>query len=291
MIRDERVQPISDGVDAAVELLAGGTIAVITGAGISTESGIPDYRGAGAKPQSRIDFATFEASDLVRSKYWLRGHLGWQRFATAEPNVGHIALVEMEQAGIMSGVITQNVDGLHRKAGSQRVVELHGNISRVVCLSCGQRFSRSRFDSNFSDMNPWLTESFRQSAAGLAETDLYTTEVLAKVTIPACSVCSGVLKPDVVFFGEFVPSAMYTSSTELIRHSDALIVAGSSLVVNSAVRLVELARKRKMPIIIVNRGETKSDRWAQIRIEAGCGEVLSALSRQLGARERYQDIE
>ena len=291
MVRDQRVQPISDSISSAVEVLEGSTIAVITGAGISTESGIPDYRGTGAKPQSRIDFATFEASPLVRTKYWLRGHLGWQRFATAEPNIGHVALVEMEQAGMISGVITQNVDGLHRKAGSQRVVELHGNISRVVCLSCGQRFSRSRFDGNFVELNPWVTDSFRRSAASLEEVDLYTPDVLARVTIPACSVCGGCLKPDVVFFGEFVPTATYAASTELIRQSDALIVAGSSLVVNSAVRLVELARKRKMPIVIVNRGETKSDRWATIRIEAGCGEVLSALSRQLGAPERYQDIE
>lgn len=291
MVRDVRVQPISDGVDAAVALLAGSTIAVITGAGISTESGIPDYRGVGAKPQSRIDFATFEASALVRSKYWLRGHLGWQKFATAEPNIGHIALVEMEQAGIISGVITQNVDGLHRKAGSQRVVELHGNIARVVCLSCGQRFSRARFDQNFAELNPWLTDSFRRSATSLDEADLYSPAVLSRVAIPACSVCGGCLKPDVVFFGEFVPAATYTASTELIRQSDALIVAGSSLVVNSAVRLVELARKRKMPIMIVNRGETKSDRWAAIRLDASCGDVLSALSRQLGASERYQDIE
>jgi NAD-dependent SIR2 family protein deacetylase len=197
----------------------------------------------------------------------------------------------MEQAGITSAIITQNVDGLHRKAGSQRVVELHGNISRVVCLSCGQRFSRTRFDENFLGLNPWITDTFRQRAASTAESELYTPDVLAKVAVPSCSVCSGTLKPDVVFFGEFVPAAIFAASTEAIKQSNALIVAGSSLAVNSAVRLVELARKRKMPIVIINRGETASDRWATCRIDASCSETLLSLARRLGSSEINQDIE
>jgi len=291
MLRGRSAQPILDDASGAAEVLRGARIAVITGAGISTDSGIPDYRGSAAVPQSRIDFQAFATQHEVRQRYWLRGHLGLRRFSLAEPNAGHLALVAMEQNGLLSGVVTQNVDGLHRKAGSSRVVELHGNISRLVCLSCAQSFSRLRFDESFAEMNPWIDEPLRARSGALTEEEFYTPELTRNVRVPSCTVCSGVLKPDVVFFGEFVPGAIFGHAQDVITQADSLLVVGSSLVVNSAVRLVELARKRRMPIVIVNRGETRSDRWATVRVEGGSTEVLTSLARTLGATDIHQDIE
>jgi len=272
-------------------LLADRKLCVITGAGISTDSGIPDYRGSGTKIRSRIDFASFVAQAHVRQRYWLRAYFGWDRFASAQPNRGHLAIAALGQAGLLTGVVTQNVDGLHRDAGSNHVVELHGNLARLQCLECGQKYDRQSFHLRFIESNPWLRDVAGEDVMPLGPDGDTAIEVLREVTVPACTVCGGNVKPDVVFFGEFVPPKIFNAANDLVKRADALVVAGSSLAVNSAVRLVETARRRRKSIVVINRGETKIDHLATIRFEAGCTEVLEPLARTLGAADLVEDIE
>jgi NAD-dependent SIR2 family protein deacetylase len=266
-------------VDQAERLLSGRRVTVLTGAGVSTDSGIPDYRGEGAPVRSPMTFQTFLADTRARQRYWAGSHLGWQHFAGAAPNAGHIALAELELAGVVNGIITQNVDGLHLQAGSRHVVDIHGSIDRVRCLSCGQQFAREDIATRMTRENPWLAqpETIKLNPDGDVDID-----AVDEMVVPVCSVCAGMLKPDVVFFGELVPTLKYTEASALIRTADALIVAGSSLVVNSGIRLVDQAVKRRMPILILNRGETKADARATLKIDAGTSEVLVELKRRLG---------
>ncbi|CAI9388552.1 Sir2 family NAD-dependent protein deacetylase [Microbacterium sp. T2.11-28] len=264
----------------AVDALAGRRIAVLTGAGVSTDSGIPDYRGKGAPTRTPMTVQQFLSSEDARRRYWVGSHLGWRTFAASAPNGGHEAIAALERAGVATGVVTQNVDGLHVRAGSRRVVELHGTMRRVFCTHCGQVFDRRDLAVRVEADNPWITvpESVRLGPDG---------DVLPESSdgfvIPACSVCGGMLKPDVVFFGEFVPVEKFNEAEQLVRTSDALLVAGSSLVVNSGVRLVERARRRKLPVVIVNRGHTRADAKATVKIDAGTTEVLQVLSTALTA--------
>jgi len=267
-------------VERAVDALAGRRIAVLTGAGVSTDSGIPDYRGKGAPARTPMTVQQFLTSELARRRYWAGSHLGWRRFAAAEPNSGHLALAELERTGRASGVVTQNVDGLHLRAGSRRVVELHGTMRRIMCLQCGQVFDRRDLSARVEADNPWLRVD---DALPLGPDGDVTPESVAEMTVPDCTVCGGVLKPDVVFFGEFIPAEKFREAEQLLRGSDALLVAGSSLVVNSGIRLVERARRRRIPVVIVNRGETRADGRATVKIDAGTSEVLSALSDLLPA--------
>ncbi|QAY74012.1 NAD-dependent protein deacetylase [Agromyces protaetiae] len=264
--------------DEAVSILRGARVAVLTGAGVSTDSGIPDYRGEGAPKRSPMTFQTFLASEHARKRYWAGSHLGWRRFGAAKPNAGHLALAELEQAGVVSGVVTQNVDGLHRRAGNPHVVELHGTMDRVICLVCGQRFARQAIAERLEALNPGL--DLEQSIRPAPDGDVEVDDVDA-MQIPVCTVCGGILKPDVVFFGEFVPAETYNRAASIVGSSDALLVAGSSLVVNSGMRLIELARRRKSPIVVVNRGLTKGDSRAAVKIDAGATETLSALAAEL----------
>jgi NAD-dependent SIR2 family protein deacetylase len=265
-------------VGAAIDILAGRRVAVLTGAGVSTDSGIPDYRGEGAPRRTPMSFQQFLDDPRSRRRYWAGSHLGYQRFRAARPNAGHEALARLEAAGVVIGVITQNVDGLHTQAGSQRVVPLHGRMDTVICLNCGQTFARDDIAAQIDALNPWLT---RPDAVTIApDGDAEVTEVDAFV-IPPCSVCGGALKPDVVFFGEFVPPQRYTAATEIVDGSEVLLIAGSSLAVNSGVRLLERARRRKLPIVIVNRGATKGDGRAALKLDAGTTPTLVAFAEAL----------
>jgi NAD-dependent SIR2 family protein deacetylase len=268
----------SADIDRAVEALAGRRVAVLTGAGVSTDSGIPDYRGKGAPVRTPMTAQQFLANDDARRRYWVGSHLGWRAFAAAAPNAGHTALAEMERTGAVSGVVTQNVDGLHLRAGSHRVVELHGTMRRVFCTHCGQVFDRRDLAARVEADNPWITVPERVALGPDGDVLPESTEGFR---VPACTVCGGMLKPDVVFFGEFVPLEKFREAEQLLRGSDALLVAGSSLVVNSGVRLVERARRRRIPIVIVNRGQTRADSTATVKIDAGTTEVLQALSAAL----------
>lgn len=267
-------------VDRVVATLSGRRVAVLTGAGVSTDSGIPDYRGNGAPVRSPMTAQQFMADESARRRYWLGGHLGWHAFSSAQPNAGHEAIARLEADEFATGVVTQNVDGLHVRAGSGRVVELHGTMRRVFCTHCGQVFDRRDISERIEIDNPWVTmpENIPLGPDG---------DVLPSSTdgfvVPDCSVCGGLLKPDVVFFGEFIPAEKFREAEQLLKTSQALLIAGSSLVVNSGIRLVERARRRRLPVIIVNRGATRADNRATIKIDAGTSEVLGALAAGLAA--------
>ncbi|MRG58442.1 NAD-dependent deacetylase [Agromyces sp. CFH 90414] len=260
--------------------MTGSRVAVLTGAGVSTDSGIPDYRGEGAPQRTPMTFQTFLGSERARKRYWAGSHLGWRTFGTAVPNDGHLALAALERAGVVTGVVTQNVDGLHRRAGSARVVELHGTVGRVVCLTCGQFYARESIADRLSALNPEidLDQAIRPAPDGDVEVD----DVDA-MRLPECTVCGGILKPDVVFFGEFVPGETFEQAASIVGGADVLLVAGSSLVVNSGMRLLEIARRRRTPIVVVNRGLTKGDSRAAVKIDAGATETLTAMAAALGA--------
>jgi NAD-dependent SIR2 family protein deacetylase len=271
----------ADGVSLAIAALAGRRVAVLTGAGVSTDSGIPDYRGKGAPVRTPMTVDQFLASAEARRRYWVGSHLGWRAFAAAAPNGGHLALADLESHGVVTGVVTQNVDGLHVRAGNRRVVELHGTMRRVFCTHCGQVFDRRDLADRVEAANPWITvpENIALGPDG---------DVLPESTdgfrVPECTVCEGMLKPDVVFFGEFIPAEKFREAEQLVQGSEALVIAGSSLVVNSGIRLLERARRRRLPVIIVNRGTTRADHKATIKIDAGTSEVLRALADALPAR-------
>ncbi|WP_309068638.1 Sir2 family NAD-dependent protein deacetylase [Microbacterium sp.] len=264
----------------AIEALAGRRVAVLTGAGVSTDSGIPDYRGQGAPRRTPMTAQTFLSDEAARRRYWVGSHLGWRAFTAAAPNAGHEALAALERDGIATGVITQNVDGLHLRAGSHRVVELHGTMRRVFCTHCGQVFDRRDIAARLEQANPWITVPENVS---LGPDGDVLPESAEDFVIPECTVCGGMLKPDVVFFGEFIPAEKFREAEQLLYSSEALLIAGSSLAVNSGIRFVERARRRKMPVVIVNRGETRADNRATVRVEAGTTEVLGELARALPA--------
>lgn len=265
-------------LEQAAELLDGRRIAVLTGAGISTDSGIPDYRGEGRRVRQPMTVQQFLSTTERRKRYWAGSHLGWRSFSSAKPNAGHFALARLEASGHVAGVVTQNVDGLHVRAGSQRVVDLHGSMDRVRCLTCGQYFARQSVAQQLLQLNPWLR---RPSAVELAPDGDVQVHEIERFAVPECTVCGGILKPDVVFFGEFVPPAKYAAAASVVRAADALLIAGSSLEVNSGIRLLELALRQNMPVVVVNRGPTKGDAKATVRIEGGTSETLSALQKRL----------
>jgi NAD-dependent SIR2 family protein deacetylase len=277
-------QPLSDDLEAlverAAEILRGRRIAVLTGAGLSTDSGIPDYRGEGAPVRTPMKFAEFLNDPAFRQRYWAGSQLGWRRFDSAEPNDGHRALADLELDGGVNGVITQNVDGLHLRAGSQRVVDLHGTMDRVRCLRCGQLYARTDIAARIVAMNPWLAEPSADELGPDGDVSIASTE---SFVVPDCTVCEGMLKPDIVFFGEFIPREKFVEASALVQKADALLIAGSSLVVNSGIRLLDHATRRRIPVVIINRGVTKGDPRATLKIDGGATETLVGLrSRLLG---------
>jgi NAD-dependent SIR2 family protein deacetylase len=265
------------GRDELVALVSAGDVLVLSGAGLSTESGIPDYRGpTGALRKSLpMTYQTFTRDPLARRRYWARSQLGWRTITRAAPNDGHRAVATLEARGHLAGVVTQNVDGLHQAGGARSVIELHGNLERVVCLGCTQRSSRAELDARLRAANPgWEA----RVTAGNPDGDVTLVEDDVEGFEPVdCTACGGVLKPDVVFFGENVPPAKVAHCYELVERAGALLVLGSSLTVMSGLRFVKRAAAHGKPVVIVNQGVTRGDDLATARVDAPLGPTLSVL--------------
>ncbi|MCP3168747.1 NAD-dependent protein deacetylase [Myxococcus qinghaiensis] len=271
----------SQDVDALVSLLRGRRTVVLTGAGCSTESGIPDYRGPGTRARARnpIQHREFLQRPEVRARYWARSLLGWPRFAAAHPNPAHQALAALERSGHVPGLITQNVDRLHHAAGSSRVIELHGALARVRCLDCGMQEARVELQTRLLSLNPdFAHEVLELRPDGDAE---LSSEALQSFQVPACVSCGGTLKPDVVFFGDNVPAPTVADAFALLEEGDALLVVGSSLAIYSGYRFLVRAVERHVPIAIVNIGECRGVELADLCVEASAGDVLPRLAQAL----------
>jgi NAD-dependent SIR2 family protein deacetylase len=256
-------------------------VLVLTGAGLSTASGIPDYRDEQGvrRGKAPVQGPEFRQSDAVRKRYWARSMVGWPTLATAAPNAGHRALAQLEADGRIASVITQNVDGLHQRAGSSRVTELHGNIHAVVCLDCHAQFSRAFVQSLLEQANSGLAGAIAHPAPdGDAHIE---PDALAEFHVPHCIHCAGMLKPDVVFFGDGVPSACTEAAFASLAQADAVLVVGSSLMVFSGFRLCRMAAESGKPIAAVNRGKTRADHLLSLKIEESAELVLPAARSQL----------
>ena len=250
---------------------------VLTGAGISTGSGIPDYRDAdgGWTRVPPITFQAFTGDDHVRRRYWARSLAGWSPFAAARPNAAHHALAGLQARGRVACLLTQNVDGLHQRAGSTGVIDLHGRLDQVVCLACGLRLPRAGFQQELLARNPgW--ETHMATVAPDGDADLEGVD-FAGFEVPGCPACAGMLKPDVVFFGESVPRARVEQATAALNGSDAMLVVGSSLMVWSGFRFARMAAEAGIPLAILNRGRTRADGLAALKLEADCVQVLPGL--------------
>ena len=266
--------PLPAAAGPVLDLLAGRRLVVLTGAGLSTDSGIPDYRGPGSPSRAPMTYQEFVAGPAAQQRYWARSHLGWGRMRHAEPNDGHRALAALDPELL----ITQNVDGLHEAAGSRRLVALHGRVADVICLSCRETSSRAGLETVLDELNPgWLERHGWVESRPDGDVDLDNTH---DFVVPTCA-CGGPLKPDVVFFGENVPGdrvARCYAAVEALGADGALLVAGSSLTVMSGLRFVKRAAAGGTPIVIVNRGATRGDALASYRLEVGCSEFLAALA-------------
>jgi len=264
-----------------LELVAAGDVFVLTGAGVSTESGIPDYRDEqGAwKLRPPIQYKEFTFSAARRQRYWSRSALGWARMSSARPNPAHRALASLEGLGLLPLLVTQNVDGLHQAAGARNVVDLHGRLDQVVCLDCGQRSPRQALQARLANLNPgWLS----RAASVAPDGDADPGDADARdFRVPSCEACGGVLKPDVVFFGEHVPPERVKRAFDALSRARSLLVVGSSLMVFSGYRFARAAAQKKLPIAIVNRGRTRADELATVKVEESAGEFLPALQRAL----------
>ena len=262
---------------AVPEILRHGRLVVLTGAGLSTDSGIPDYRGPGSAARQPMTYQEFVSGPAARQRYWARSHLGWSRMRGAEPNAGHHALAVIDP----DLLITQNVDGLHEAAGSLRLVALHGRIADVVCLSCRRTSSRAELATRMVSANPGYAD--RHAHAEVRPDGDVELDDTAGFVVPDCDDCGGVLKPDVVFFGENVPPPRVQEcydAVDSLTPDDALLSVGSSLTVMSGFRFVRRAVRAGVPVVIVNRGATRGDDLAAVKLEAGCSEFLTALSRE-----------
>lgn len=245
---------------------------------MSTDSGIPDYRGPDSPPRNPMTYQQFVGDDEFRRHYWARNHVGWRHMDAARPNQGHRALAALERRGIVTGVITQNVDMLHTKAGSRRVIDLHGVYARVRCLDCDRLVSRFTLAARLDELNPGFLDSV-VPADGVEiapDADAIITDT-AHFRMVDCEHCGGVLKPDIVYFGESVPKPRVAEAFELVDRADAVLVVGSSLTVMSGLRFVRRAAKAGLPIVVVNRGTTRGDEFASITSHAGCSETLTGL--------------
>ncbi|HUV21166.1 MAG TPA: NAD-dependent protein deacetylase [Gammaproteobacteria bacterium] len=255
---------------------------VLTGAGISTASGIPDYRdSSGAwKHQKPMDYRDFVASHAARQRYWSRSYFGWQRFSQASPNAAHQAIAGLEQLGRLVGTVTQNVDGLHQRAGSQQVTELHGSLATVSCLACGHSMARATMQQALLGRNPQLVAAAGELAPdGDARLRSFDESGL---DIPGCESCGGVVKPAVVFFGEGVPPERVQHCRDLLASCDAVLVVGSSLMVYSGFRFIREAAERGVPIAAINRGKTRADELLTHKFELDCTQALAMALQHLG---------
>ncbi len=300
-----RTRDVERQLAALAALLARRRVAVLTGAGCSTESGIPDYRGAGRPRRSTpLLYQVFLRDPAARRRYWARSLVGWPRVAKARPNAAHRALARLEREGLVRGLVTQNVDGLHGAAGSRRVVELHGDLARVRCVGCDRRESRAAVQRRLLALNPGFgpapaariraapdgdAAEVHEAAEGRApdvraapDGDAEIDEgALASFRTVSCRRCGGVLKPDVVFFGENVPRERVEAARRVVDRADALLVVGSSLAVHSGFRFVRQARANGVPVAIVNLGATRGDALARLRVEGRAGRVLPAVADRL----------
>ncbi|NDL56246.1 NAD-dependent protein deacetylase [Phytoactinopolyspora sp. XMNu-373] len=263
-------------VERVRAILGDGPVTVLTGAGISTDSGIPDYRGPDSPPRKPMTYQQFVGDIRFRRHYWARNHVGWRHMADVRPNPGHLSLARMEGDGVVAGVITQNVDTLHDAAGSRRVIDLHGRFDRVICLSCRTVISRAHLAERLARLNPHFTDGVDDvEIAPDADAVVASTE---HFRMADCEFCGGVLKPDIVYFGENVPKNRVLEAFDLVDEATALLVAGSSLSVMSGLRFVRHAAKSGQPVVILNRGWTRGDDFATLKVDAGCSQVLSELA-------------
>jgi NAD-dependent SIR2 family protein deacetylase len=272
-----------DGVTALADLLADGGALVLSGAGLSTDSGIPDYRGAtgSLRRHTPMTWQTFTRDPRGRHRYWARSHVGWRQIDRARPNAGHRAVAALQAAGTVGEVITQNVDGLHQAAGALDVVELHGGLDRTVCLACGDVADRAALDVRLRAANPGFRPEATDEVNPDGDVEL-PDEALDGFVMVDCLACGGgPLKPDVVFFGETVPRDRVDHCFGLVDRADSLLVLGSSLTVMSGYRFVIHAAKRGIPVAIVNSGPTRGDAKADLKLDAPLGQVLPDLARRL----------
>lgn len=271
-----------------LNLLGNGHVVVLSGAGISTESGIPDYRGPSGSLQRNhqpMTYQTFLRDPFGRKRYWARSHLGWEYMSQVQPNAGHKAVADLEQAGFITGVITQNVDGLHQAAGSANVIDLHGRLDRVSCLGCGTTWPRSHIQQRLAHANTdWTAHSTTFNPDGDAE--LSETEVHSFNEV-SCELCEGIIKPDVVYFGENVPSARVEQSYDMVNSAKCLLVLGSTLTVFSGRRFALHAQKNSIPIAIINDGPTRADDIAQVKLESSLGSTLTSIVNSLHGNYSY----
>jgi NAD-dependent SIR2 family protein deacetylase len=279
---DESAEPVpEEQIQALAETLEGQRVLALTGAGISTESGIPDYRGPSSRrrPRRPMQYREFVGSAEARARYWARSSIGWPSVRQSKPNEGHRVLARLERTGLVRGVITQNVDRLHQAAGSRNVIELHGALAEVRCLSCGRLSSRDLLQEKLMELNPgWEARAGQIAPDG--DVDL-PDELTRGFRVPVCERCGGVLKPHVVYFGENVPKERVEAAWRMFESADVLFVIGSSLTVFSGYRFVDRARKAGKPVAIANNGETRGDKDATVRLDGRLGDILPRLEQRL----------
>jgi NAD-dependent SIR2 family protein deacetylase len=279
-------------IDELTELVARGGVMVLSGAGLSTESGIPDYRGPdGTRRVTPMQYAEFIGSSEARRRYWARSYIGWQRFNRAAPNSGHGAVATLQRAGLLDAVVTQNVDGLHQAAGAVDVTELHGNLDRVVCLTCGDRADRGALHERLAEATPGFVDfvlgvapdGSRVTSQIRPDGDIVLDDaVTSRFHLPVCLVCGAdTLKPDVVFFGESVPKDIVERCFAVVDDADALLVLGSSLAVMSGYRFVRRAARNEIPVAIVTASASRGDPEATLRLHTPLGVTLERLCRDL----------
>ena len=258
-----------------------GNVVILSGAGLSTDSGIPDYRGpsSAVRRTAPMTYQAFTRDPMARRRYWARSHLGWRTIGDARPNAGHRAVARLQELNVLAGIVTQNVDGLHQAGGARDVVELHGNLMRVACLQCGSVSPRSELEARLNAANPTFAGVVRAiKPDGDVELDEAT---LDGFTVVDCLDCGGMLKPDVVYFGETVPADRVRRSFELVCAARTLVVLGSSLTVMSGRRFVLRAAKEGIRVAIVNQGVTRGQPYAGLVVDAPLGEVLPDVVRHV----------
>ncbi|WP_405496753.1 NAD-dependent protein deacetylase [Nocardia sp. NBC_00511] len=268
-------------LDRLLELVSGRRVAVLTGAGISTDSGIPDYRSPDAPPRTPMTYQQFVGDPVFRQRYWARNHVGWRLMDAARPNAAHRALARLERAGVVSGVITQNVDLLHTKAGQRRVIDLHGVYARIRCLRCEDLTSRMALAERLEAANPGFAESVTLDGLEVAPDADAVVPDTGAFRMVDCVRCGGMLKPDIVYFGESVPKPRVAAAFEVTESADLLLVVGSSLTVMSGLRFARLTAKSARPVVILNRGRTRADGLAALTLDTGCAPALTALADAL----------
>lgn len=277
---------------AIADLVSGGRVCVLSGAGMSTESGIPDYRGPdGTRRVKPMEYAEFVSGPAARRRYWSRAHVGWARFAASQPNAGHRVVAALQREGLVPAIVTQNVDGLHQEAGATSVLELHGTLGLVRCLTCEDRIPRALMEAALAELNPGFAERMRTGEIRPDGDIALRDDDIASFVLPTCRRCGAdTLKPHVVYFGENVPKGRVEAAYAAVDAAHLLLVLGSSLQVMSGYRFVRHAAKAGTPVAVVTRGRTRGDAQASHRLDAGLGESLVALARAVGLDDDFGPV-